>query len=545
MASFVFSGNSTAPQTLGAGETGMILPSGALGVSSLAAVTMAGQAKLTVLGTLYSDGGSFGIPTVAVSGNANRVVLGDRAYLGNTAGSAFSVAAGSFVLSNSGQIEASSHGVLATGTSVEIVNSGAIRASVFDAINVTADSFHLVNSGEILNAGGGASVRLASGYFDILNTGILGGISALTTAGGVVTNLGTILGSVFLGAGNNRFDGALGIVTGDLDGLEGDDWLATGAGRNMIFGSAGNDTIFSGTEDDTVSGGTGNDLIAGGTGNDRLLGEEGADTFMGDAGSDVIIGGVGRDMVDYRSSGAAVEVDLGEAEAFGGDAEGDSLSGIEALRGSAFADVLVGDGLANVLRGALGADRIDGGEGNDTLRGDLGADTLEGGAGFDTVTYAGSVRAVRISLLTGTVQGGQAQGDVLTGIEAVIGSEAADVLVGDWADNLLNGGGGGDHLMGGQGDDTLVGGRGLGGDTFVFNPGDATDWILDFERGRDVIDLRTYHFASFADIMAVTEISDSGKDTIIDFSSYAIDGRVVFTGVLFLNEMEFQQSVIW
>ncbi|NBZ87627.1 calcium-binding protein [Stagnihabitans tardus] len=545
MTNFVFSGNSSAPQTLNANETGMILPSGALGASNAAAVTMTGQASLTVLGTLYSDGGAFGIPTVAVSGNANRVLLGERGYLGNTKGPAISVAAGSFSLSNSGQIEASAEGVLASGTSVEIANSGSIRASGFSAINVSSDSFHLVNSGEIVTLGGGTSVQLVSCYFDILNTGTLGGITALLTPGGTVTNLGTILGSVFLGGGANRFDGAQGVVTGVLDGQQGDDWLATGAGRDHIIGGVGNDTISSGADADTVSGGAGNDVIAGGTGNDRLVGDEGNDSFMGDAGSDTIIGGTGRDMVDYRGSSAGVEVDLTEAEAFGGDAEGDSLTGVEGLRGSAYGDVLVGDGLANLLRGAAGADRIDGGAGNDTLRGDTGADTLEGGTGFDTVTYAGATRGVVVNLFTGAVQGGQAQGDVLSGFEAVVGSEARDQLTGDWRANLLNGGGEGDVLTGGLGNDTLIGGRGAAGDSFIFNPNDGTDQISDFERGRDVIDISAYGFASFAEIMALTTISEDGKDTVIDFTDNGIDARIVFKSCIFLNETEFQDAVLW
>ena len=50
----------------------------------------------------------------------------------------------------------------------------------------------------------------------------------------------------------------------------------------------------------------------------------------------------------------------------GGDAQGDSLSGIENLIGSAHADTLTGDGNDNTLDGGAGTDTMTGGLGNDT-----------------------------------------------------------------------------------------------------------------------------------------------------------------------------------
>ncbi len=67
---------------------------------------------------------------------------------------------------------------------------------------------------------------------------------------------------------------------------------------------------------------------------------------------------------------------VGDGIGSGGDAEGDTLSGIENLIGSAFNDLLGGDAGANVIIG---------GEGDDQLAGFGGADTLDGGAGVDTV----------------------------------------------------------------------------------------------------------------------------------------------------------------
>ena len=51
-------------------------------------------------------------------------------------------------------------------------------------------------------------------------------------------------------------------------------------------------------------------------------------------------------------------VDLATGTAAGGDAQGDSLSAIENLIGSAQADILTGDANANTLEGGAGADTL-------------------------------------------------------------------------------------------------------------------------------------------------------------------------------------------
>ena len=74
-----------------------------------------------------------------------------------------------------------------------------------------------------------------------------------------------------------------------------------------------------------------------------------------------------------------------------------------------------------------------------------------GGAGIDTATYAASSLAVSVSLATNTGSGGDAAGDVLSGIENLIGSNGNDSLTGDGNANLLDGGAGNDTLLGGAG----------------------------------------------------------------------------------------------
>ena len=53
-----------------------------------------------------------------------------------------------------------------------------------------------------------------------------------------------------------------------------------------------------------------------------------------------------------------------------------------------------------------------------------------------------------MDLSAGTGQGGDAQGDALSSIENVIGSNFDDVLTGDTSDNVLDGGAGDDALEG-------------------------------------------------------------------------------------------------
>ena len=136
-------------------------------------------------------------------------------------------------------------------------------------------------------------------------------------------------------------------------------------------------------------------------------------------------------------SAAGVTVSLAAGTGSGGDAAGDTLSGIENLTGSAQADTLTGDGNANTL---------DGGGGDDTLNGGAGGDTLIGGSGSDTASYAASGAGVTVNLGAGTASGGDAAGDTLSGIENLIGSAQADTLTGDGGDNVLEGGAGGDTL---------------------------------------------------------------------------------------------------
>ena len=221
---------------------------------------------------------------------------------------------------------------------------------------------------------------------------------------------------------------------------------------NLFDGGEGSDTLQGWAGDDTLNGGAGNDRLYGGSGADHLNGGEGVDT------------------TDYTFSGAAVTVSLAINTGSGGDAQGDILTGIENLTGSAFDDILTGDNNVNRLVGGEGADSIYGGGGNDIILTGGGYDYVDGGSGVDTVSYENSWDRVVVSLTTGSGQYGEASRDVLVNVENLVGSNFDDTLTGSAVVNRLNGGAGNDTLDGAGGNDILVGGTGA--DTLIGGAGD-------------------------------------------------------------------------
>jgi Ca2+-binding RTX toxin-like protein len=226
----------------------------------------------------------------------------------------------------------------------------------------------------------------------------------------------------------------------DIRNGKGGTVFATLVSIENVIGSSGDDRIFGNAVANTLNGGEGNDILDGREGNDMLI---------GGAGADQLIGGVGSDTASYIGSAAAVDVNLSINYAAFGDAAGDTLTGIENLRGSAGDDTLIGDGNAGVIEGGAGADWLNG----------LG--------GIDTLSYASSAAGgVSVNLQSGYAAYGDAQGDTIFGFENVTGSGFADWIFGDAGVNIINGGAGDDVLMGGAGADTLIGGAGI--DTVLY-----------------------------------------------------------------------------
>ncbi|MGF6230184.1 Ca2+-binding RTX toxin-like protein [Inquilinus ginsengisoli] len=200
------------------------------------------------------------------------------------------------------------------------------------------------------------------------------------------------------------------------------------------------------------------------------------------------------------------------------------------VTGTEDADTLYGHTLVNdeinglggddALNGLGGDDALYGGDGNDVLRGGAGADELDGGAGIDTASWYTGSAAVVVSLVTGIGGGGEAQGDTLSAIENLSGSQGNDSLVGNSGANVLQGWNGNDVLTGAGGKDTLTGGAGA--DRFVYSSaaqsvvGANADLITDFSHGQ----------ADKIDLMAI-----DAKTTVAGDQAFSFIGTGLYTGV--------------
>jgi Ca2+-binding RTX toxin-like protein len=154
--------------------------------------------------------------------------------------------------------------------------------------------------------------------------------------------------------------------------------LATGLGSG---GAAQGDTYI---EVENVDGSQGNDTLIGDAGGNNLRGVGGDDVLRGGAGADTLDGGAGTDTASYYTASVGVSVSLATGSGSNGEAQDDSLAGIENLSGSQGNDSLVGNNGANTLQGWSG---------NDALTGANGKDTLTGGAGSDRFAYAGAAQS--------------------------------------------------------------------------------------------------------------------------------------------------------
>jgi VCBS repeat-containing protein len=92
---------------------------------------------------------------------------------------------------------------------------------------------------------------------------------------------------------------------------------------------------------DTQTGGIGNDILNTGNGADTLDGGSGNDTLIGGMGADSLTGGLGIDTASYVTASSGISLTLGAGltgTGTGGEASGDTLSGIENVLGSGFSD---------------------------------------------------------------------------------------------------------------------------------------------------------------------------------------------------------------
>ena len=261
-------------------------------------------------------------------------------------------------------------------------------------------------------------------------------------------------------------------------------------GISDVYGLTGNLVIARDVLIENLIAGYGNDVVIGNDAANLLEGRAGDDILEGGPGADMLDGGPGSDIASYQHSAAAVLVRLHDARAVRlGDAEGDTLTGIEHLVGSRYNDILAGDG---------GDNRLEGGDGNDDLYG--------GPAGGDDMMYGGN------------------------GDDRIFGGRGDDTLTGGEGNDVLKGGPGEDvFIVDGDDMDVLYGGPDK--DTFRFFPSDLGGGsIRDFSDGEDVIDLTEFAGINSMDDLEIishgdnVQIEVSGTDylTIIILSDFDV-----------------------
>ncbi len=286
-----------------------------------------------------------------------------------------------------------------------------------------------------------------------------------------------------------------------------------------------------------LDAGAGNDTITIGNSSAAVYGGDGNDRIFSGAAADEIHGGAGRDIVDYRFYASGVTVDL----AAGTGAGGDTISEVESVLGSEFADTIQGDANANTLMGMAGNDVLNGRDGNDALTGGAGYDQMYGGAGDDlyyvnddgdiAIESAGegydTVKSTISLTLTNNIER-----LVLGGTAAIngTGNSIDNNLTGNSAANTLLGLGGADFIIGGGGLDQLDGGE--DSDTYYFASfeqyADATITDSGVNFGWDVV-----RFAGTTAGTLVMQASDTGIEEIDVATSSGLTAN--FSGTTAIN----------
>lgn len=191
------------------------------------------------------------------------------------------------------------------------------------------------------------------------------------------------------------------------------------------------------------------------------------------------------------------------------------------------ADVLTGNGAANVLQSGDGMDTVQGASGDDQILAGADAadkhDLAHGGAGNDTVNGGSGNDWV--------------YGD--DGADSLVAGQGADTLNGGTGNDTLLCGAWGDALFGGDGNDVLNGGLGhdqetggAGADQFVHDLSDTLggDWIADYSASQGDVLVFTGATASAQDFSVQTLSAGAGAPGVDEVEIvYTPTGQVIWT----------------
>jgi hypothetical protein len=240
---------------------------------------------------------------------------------------------------------------------------------------------------DYLTAASGVTVSLANPN---INTGEAAGDTFVSIEGIRGSNFDDVL----IGDANNNFlRGGLGADT--LDGGDGFDWADyLNATAGLTVSLANPDVNTGEAAGDTY---TSIENIQGSTFDDTLIGDANTNMLRGGLGADTLDGGGGADWADYLNAAEGLTVSLANPSVNTGEAAGDTYTSIENIQGSAFDDILTGDG------------------NNNAFRGNGGNDTINGGGGIDTAIFSGNRASYALTDLGG-------------GSVRVVGADGTDTL---------------------------------------------------------------------------------------------------------------------
>lgn len=328
---------------------------------------------------------------------------------------------------------------------------------------------------------GGAFVSLIDGF-------ALDPYGATDVLTGIENAIGSSASDTLFGtAGSNRLEGRNGGDT--FEGFGGNDTLDGGVGTDTVTYTFSPARVLVDLGAKSASDGWGGsdtlisiEAVRGSPFDDRLIGtanDQGTERFDGAGGSDFIDGGAIPDglsvgnIVSYVVTAAGVTVNLATGTASDGLGGVDTLSNINIVEGSSFADSIVGR-----AGSASGYEAFFPGAGNDTVDGGTVAGTVTPDS-RNVINYFGSPAATSVDLRFGTATDGYGGSDTLVHINWVVGSRFDDVLSGsDLAlDERFEGAAGADLIDGRGGSDTVsyqsAAERGV---TVNLVDGVATDW---------------------------------------------------------------------
>ena len=401
---------------------------------------------------------------------------------------------------------------------------------------------------DFINGGGGFDQ--AAYHADLTFTGISVDMDAIDASTGrvsgdgqigtdTITGIASVRGTAF--ADTYDATGFNSTVTGlgtfnEFDGGGGDDLIAgNGNTRLTYINATGGVTVdlAAGTAIGDASVGTdhfgGVSQVRGSNFGDTLTGTAANETFEGRGGDDFINGGDGFDTARYDTAGGGGSFIWGPggtvtANVLAGGQGVDTLTGIEAIRGTNFDDFYNVAAYAGGVRveGNLGNDRFVSGAGNDFFYGGFEFDlqSITGFSDNDRIDYSAATGPVTVNLATGTASGGGGF-DTFLFVESVTGSAFDDVLIGSARifESYI-GGAGNDLIEGGLGQDRVEYGNAMGGISVHLASGTITG---DLSVGTDqLIEVEQIVGSNLADHYDATGFTSHGAEggLLDDFNSF-------------------------